>query len=193
MHRRSSIRPYARRVAGVILLAGIALSALAADQRRLQLPPDAARAYPTLNEAGTGTLRWFGFHVYDARLWVNGDRPSADRPFVLALRYARDFEGKNIAQASIEEIERLGFGTARDRARWLTAMRGVFPDVNEGHELAGLNLPGQGVRFYLDGQAIGEVADTEFARAFFAIWLDPRTKAPALRVALLGEEGGKQR
>lgn len=177
----------------MILLAGIALSALASEQRTLRLPPDAARAYPALNEAGTGTLRWFGFHVYDARLWVNGDSPTPERPFVLALRYARDFEGVTIVQASIEEIERLGFGTARDRARWLAAMQAIFPDVSEGQEVAGLNIPGRGVRFYLDGWAIGAIPDAEFARAFFAIWLDPRTKAPSLRVALLnGMEAAKR-
>jgi len=169
------------------------MTAVASEPGTLRLPPAAARAFPALNEAGTGTLRWFGFRVYDARLWVNSERPSPDRPFVLALRYARDFEAASIARTSIEEIERLGFGTAGDRSRWLAAMQGIFPDVKEGHELAGLNLPGQGVRFYLDGREIGEISDTEFARAFFAIWLDPRTKAPTLRVVLLGGEDAKQR
>jgi hypothetical protein len=169
------------------------LSALASQPGTLRLPPDAARTYPALSEAGTGTLRWFGFHVYDARLWLGDEQPAADRPYVLALRYARDFEGRTIAAASIEEIERLGFGSARDRARWLDEMQGLFPDVREGQELAGLNILGQGVRFYLDGRTIGEVMDPEFARAFFAIWLDPRTKAPSLRVALLNETEAARR
>ena len=167
----------------MIVLAGFALTGLASQPR---LPAEAARTYPALNEAGSGSMRWFGFHLYDARLWLNGALPDADRPFLLALRYARDFSGARIAQVSIEEIERLGFGSGDDRARWLTAMRNLFPDVAEGRELAGLNVPDVGVRFYLDGKAIGEIADVEFARAFFAIWLDPRTHAPGLRTALLG-------
>ena len=32
---------------------------------------------------------------------------------------------------------------------------------------------------------LGEIADPEFGRAFFAIWLDPRTSAPQLRANLL--------
>ena len=193
MHRRPSIRARTRGLAGAVILAGIAFSAPASELRALQLPPDAARTYPALSEAGTGTLRWFGFHVYDARLWMGGDRPSAERPFALALRYARDFEGRKIAEASIEEIERLGFGTAQERTRWLAEMQDLFPDVREGQELAGLNIPGRGARFYLDGRTIGEVMDPEFASAFFAIWLDPRTKSPSLRVALLnGTEAAKR-
>jgi Chalcone isomerase-like len=40
-------------------------------------------------------------------------------------------------------------------------------------------------RFYLDGKLLGEIADVEFAQAFFAIWLDPRTSASNLRKQLL--------
>jgi len=33
---------------------------------------------------------------------------------------------------------------------------------------------------------IGEIPDAAFSRAFFSIWLDPRTAEPGLRAALLG-------
>jgi hypothetical protein len=155
-----------------------------------QLPAEAAQAYPQLAPLGAGTLRWFGFHVYDARLWVGGARPDADVPYALALRYARDFAGARIAQASIDEIERLGMGDPARRSRWLAEMQRVFPDVKAGSELAGLHVPRRGVRFFHDGRLVGEIADPEFARAFFAIWLDPRTRSPALRAALVGEAGG---
>jgi hypothetical protein len=36
----------------------------------------------------------------------------------------------------------------------------------------------------------GEIAEPEFARLFFAIWLDPRTSAPDLRAALLRRPTG---
>jgi hypothetical protein len=40
-------------------------------------------------------------------------------------------------------------------------------------------------RFFFNEQPIGEIDDPAFARAFFAIWLDPRTSEPSLRSALL--------
>jgi hypothetical protein len=43
------------------------------------------------------------------------------------------------------------------------------------------------VRFFRNGTPIGDIDDREFARAFFAIWLDPRTSEPELRKQLLGE------
>jgi hypothetical protein len=143
---------------------------------------------PRLKEVGAGKLKWFGLHVYDAKLWAADGSFGFERPFALALRYARDFKGAKIAETSADEIERLGFGSATDRARWAEDMRRIFPNVAAGHELVGLNLPGKGVRFYHDDRAIGEIDDPEFARAFFSIWLDPRTRAGDLRAALLGQK-----
>jgi len=192
MHRRPPIRTHARGVVAAVLLAAAAAAQASAGDRAggPRLPAEAAQAYPQLAPLGAGTLRWFGFHVYDARLWTAGARADADVPYVLALRYAREFAGARIAQTSIEEIERLGIGLPAQRGRWLAEMRRVFPDVQAGADLAGLHVPRRGVRFFHDGRLAGEIADPEFARAFFAIWLDPRTRSPALREALFGKAGG---
>jgi hypothetical protein len=64
-------------------------------------------------------------------------------------------------------------------------MEQLFPDVAEGTHISGVYLPGRGASFYRDGKPLGEIADRNFAKAFFGIWLDPRTSAPELRAALL--------
>jgi len=138
--------------------------------------------------AGTGRLTWFGFHVYDAALFVPPGFALADasaQPFVLELTYARRLDGKGIAEASRGEIERLGFGTEAQRLHWHERMLELFPNVEKGRRLAGVNVPGSGARFYFDGQFVGSIDDPDFARAFFAIWLDERTRAPQLRESLL--------
>lgn len=138
--------------------------------------------------AGSGRFTWFGFHVYDAALFVppGFDLATApDQSFVLELTYARRLEGKGIADASRDEIERLGFGDEAQRARWHEQMVTLFPNVEKGRRLAGVNVPGRGARFYFDGQFLGSIDDPAFARAFFAIWLDSRTRAPQLRESLL--------
>ncbi len=65
------------------------------------------------------------------------------------------------------------------------AMRALFPDVAPGDTITGLHLSDGGARFYFRERHLGDIADAEFARRFFAIWLDPRTRAPQLRGALL--------
>jgi len=64
-------------------------------------------------------------------------------------------------------------------------MTALFPDVRDRDRLTGVQLPGQGARFFFNGTLRGELADAEFARLFFGIWLSPRTSEPALRAALL--------
>lgn len=185
MHRRLPVR------AAAALLTALAGSVPAAAQ---SLPAPLAAA-ASLRESGAGEFRFFGFHIYDARLWVEGataGAPARFNPagrFVLGLRYARDFAGHRIAQQSEEEMARLGLADEARRARWREAMTRLFPDVKTGQELVGVNEPGRGASFYHDGRPIGSIDDPDFARAFFAIWLDPRTRAAGLRQRLLGLPG----
>lgn len=138
--------------------------------------------------AAESRLRWWGLHVYDARLATterfDALRPAASR-FMLELTYARELSGARIAAASTDEIARLGFGTTAQRARWHAAMTSIFPDVSPGRRIAGANLPGEGVAFFVDGKFAGRIDDPGFAEAFFAIWLDERTAEPSLRAELL--------
>ena len=135
--------------------------------------------------AGQGPFTWFGMKIYDAELWVGDKGYQPNEPFVLELRYARRLDGAKIAVASAEQMEKIGAGTAVQRAAWLARMKEIFPDVKEGSRISGVFLPASGARFYLDGKALASVPDPEFARAFFAIWLDLRTTAKGLRTALL--------
>jgi hypothetical protein len=187
MLRRHPLRTFA--AAGMIALGAGAFAAAAPGAAHAQsLPPTATKIVPDLREVGAGSLRWFGLHVYDARLFAAGERVRSDGPVALALRYARTFDGTKIAERSADEIEKLGFGSPADRERWERAMRELFPTVKPGDELAGLHLPGRGAQFFHNGNPIGEIADPEFGRAFFGIWLDPRTSARDLRAQLLGEK-----
>jgi Chalcone isomerase-like len=139
-----------------------------------------------LRPVGQGSFSWLGLHLYDAALWAPNGRLDFSRPFALVVRYARAFDGETIAARSIEEIERLGSGTPAQRGAWAARLRGAIPDVEAGDQITGVYRPGAGARFYLNGRVLGEIDDPAFSRAFFAIWLDPRTSAPELRAALIG-------
>jgi hypothetical protein len=135
---------------------------------------------------GQGEMRWLGFSLYQARLWVAGDRFVATEPFALALTYSRDIGRDRLVETTIAEMRRLGWQDNGRLARWQEDLQRLFPEVRAGDSLIGVHLPGQGVRFFHGARLAGEIADTDFARAFFAIWLDPRTRAPELRERLLG-------
>lgn len=143
---------------------------------------------PAMRPAGQGTLRFLGFDIYHARLWVSsGFQPDdyAGHPLALELAYQRDFSAQAIAQRSIEEMRRVGPFTAQQAKRWQQALQAALPDIKAGDRLTGLYRPGAGAVFQMQGRTVGEVADPAFARLFFGIWLSPQTSEPRLREALL--------
>lgn len=140
---------------------------------------------------GTGEFTWFGLRLYSAQVWSAGPIQGWQQPFALELIYHRSLSRDTLVQASLDEIHRLADGPLppATEARWAQAMREAFVDVRPGIRITGLYLPGQGCRFYVDGQMSREVPDPAFARAFFAIWLDPRARDLQLRQRLLGLAG----
>ena len=156
--------------------------------------PNAAYSRPEV--AGLGgvvptapvRLRVWGFEVYDARLWTpRGFRHSQamQAGFALELQYLRKLEGSAIASRSIDEMRRVGSFTDAQAQTWLAAMRELFPNVSAGERITGVNLPGEGAEFWVNGQRVGVVKDVNFARLFFGIWLDERTSEPKMRAQLL--------
>jgi len=170
----------------------LALLAAAVGQPALaqqpQLPAEVAAALPQARWRGTAAMRFFGLHIYDARLWSAA--PVADdgasQPLALELIYARGLVGEQIASRSIKEMKGIGPFSEAQSARWLAAMTQLFPDVKSGDRITGVQQPGQGTRFYFNGTLRGEVADADFTRLFFGIWLSPKTSEPRLRTQLLG-------
>jgi hypothetical protein len=183
--------------AAAALLAFLSLLVLVLPQAIAASP---AAGPPGLAEArdwqrlGSGEMRRLGFELYRATLWVP---PAAAAPesaldhgryavaeFALVLQYRRSIPARRLAEASIDEMRRLGVPEQALR-RWEGELLRVFRDVGEGDTITGVHRPGVGASFFHGGRHTGDVDDPEFAQHFFAIWLDPRTSAPKLRAALL--------
>jgi len=105
---------------------------------------------------------------------------------VLSIRYARAISSERLVSVSLDEMRRLGFNDEAQLARWGEALAAALPSVEAGDTLAALHRPGEGAQFWHQDRPTGEIRDPELARAFFAIWLDPRTREPQLRARLLG-------
>ena len=167
---------------------GLAAAAARAQTTPPAAPPELAGELAGARWRGSAVLRWLGLHIYDAQLWTTAP-PAADplgHPSALALVYGRKLVGAQIASRSIDEMRRIGPFSDAQAERWLQAMTRLFPDVQAGDRLTGVHLPGRAARFFFNGQHRGDVADPEFARLFFGIWLSPRSSEPRLREQLLG-------
>jgi hypothetical protein len=133
---------------------------------------------------GKGRMTFWGFDVYDARLYVADQRGQSG--FALDLSYLRSLKAADITKSTIDEMQRLGVSEA-NRSAWGKKLDGIFPNVVSGSSLTAIHVPGRGTVFLHNGKPAGEIAGDDFAKAFFSIWLDPKTAAPKLRTALIGQ------
>jgi len=182
-------RLVSRRAAVASLAGGLASAAPAMTDTAPTLPAELRGLQPAPRLLGTGELRFFGLRVYVARLWAAaavGPEDYARQVLALELTYDRKLEGEAIAERSVAEMRRVGPVSDEQARRWLGLMKQAFPDVEAQDRLLGLH-DGQGeVHFFHNGRLTARIADADYARLFFGIWLAPQTSAPALRSALLG-------
>lgn len=153
------------------------------------LPPaHVADVIPGAIFSGSTRMRFLGFDVYDAALWVAPGFKAAQygqSALVLELTYLRSLNGRSIAQRSLTEMRRAGEFSEAQEQRWLAAMQVSFPDVKANDRITGVHNPVSGARFWFNGIARAPVNEPEFSRLFFGIWLSPATSEPKLRTALL--------
>lgn len=133
---------------------------------------------------GSGKLTWWGLHIYDASFYRGANMASSE--FALDLRYQKSFSGTSIANRTMEEMKKIGISEVQ-AANWGKQLATFLPNVESGHTLTAVYIPKQGTLFYHDGKQIAQIPGLDFSKAFFGIWLDPKTSAPKLRTELLGQ------
>lgn len=142
------------------------------------------QAFNSARLQGSGKLTWWGLHIYDASFYRAGSFNSPE--FALELQYHKSLSGLAIANRSAEEMRKLGIPESQAQ-NWGKQLATFLPNVEPGQSLTAIFSPKLGTTFYFDGKPLGQVAGSDFSRAFFGIWLDPKTSAPKLREQLLGQ------
>jgi hypothetical protein len=133
---------------------------------------------------GSGKLTWWGLHIYDASFYRAGSFSSPE--FALHLQYHKSLSGLAIANRSAEEMSKLGVPETQAQT-WGKQLAAFLPNIEPGQSLTAIYNPKQGTAFYFDGKPLAQIAGPDFSKAFFGIWLDPKTTAPKLREQLLGQ------
>lgn len=147
---------------------------------------DLTRIDPMLNQAelqGVGRLTFWGFHIYDVTLYRMINLKSSE--FALDIKYQKSFSGISIADKTAEEMKKMGVPEAQATI-WGKELADVLPNIESGQTLTGVYSPKVGTNFFYDGKKIAQFPGVEFSKAFFGIWLDPKTSVPKLRAELLG-------
>ena len=159
----------------------------AAELRPAPLPAKVIELAPGMRPLGKGRHTWFGVHIYDATLWVVGDRWTPDQPHAIDLESGRDVPANTLVGAAIDEMRKLKMGDEAQLKLWSDEMKRLLPPVRRGDQVVLFCSSGRTVIAYYNGQERGEINDPSFSSALFKVWLDPRAKNPQLRKSLLNE------
>ena len=165
------------------VILAIALGAAAPASARLNL--EEIKAARPLVLVGESRLKVLGFRIFKSALYSEtGEWQSPARSFRLELTYQRRFKSRSFVKRARKEWAHLGFDDPR-LPLWLKRMQALLPDVRKGDTIT-YDVDPQGIsNFYHNGAWLGEIADTDFAPLFIAIWLSPETSRPKHRKGLL--------
>lgn len=146
-----------------------------------------------LNGMGLREATFFKVDVYVAGLYL--EERSSDparildsagiKRIVMHFVYSRVDREKLIE--AWEEGLRENLGSDFDRLRSsLERLDGWMETVQAGDTMVFTALPGRGLEVEVKGRVKGVVADSDFARLFWAVWLGPEPPNPGLKRGLLG-------
>lgn len=169
----------------VIGFLGLMLSAEAAR------PPDITAQGVRMVLHGEAVLTvGYLFRVYEAGLYMeegaNTTNVLGDVPKRLAIQYLRAIKADQIIGIGNDtlalQVEPKQLAELRDR---IATINGWYEDVKPGYQYTLTYVPGYGSELALNGRVLGRIEGADFARAYFGIWLDPRTKYQEFRANLL--------
>jgi len=132
---------------------------------------------------GQGRMTYWGFDLYDAKLLQLNNSSG----YALRIDYLKNFKSDDLREQTIKEMTQLGV-PEENRKKWSNDLKDIFPNIATGNSLTAIYRPKVGTIFLHNEKYIGQMAGDDFSKAFFAIWLDPRTSAPQLRSQLLSQD-----
>jgi hypothetical protein len=103
-------------------------------------------------------------HIYDATLWVVGDRWTPDQPHAIDLESGRDVPANTLVGAAIDEMRKLKMGDEAQLKLWSEEMKRLLPPVRSGDQVVLFCSSGRTVIAYYNGQERGEINDPHSAR-----------------------------
>ncbi len=146
----------------------------------------------TLNGLGLRKATWFRIKVYVGALYLQ--HPSRQAAAILSAEEPSEIVLHFLWSVSAGELRgawRDGFAKSAPRLRArlrgrIEQLNGWMKGVKSGQRMVFVRMPGQGIKYFLDGTLEGTIRGRDFATAFLGIWLGPKPPGRQLKAGLLG-------
>ena len=145
-----------------------------------------------LNGMGLREATWLKVDVYVAGLYLEkvssdaGTIVSSKQTKVLVLRFVRDVGRSDIVKAWSDGFKGNATVPISSIKKHIDQLNAWMPAFEDGDTLTFTYIPADGVRVDINGVRKGVIADDDFARSLFSIWLGPKPPTGALKKGLLG-------
>ncbi|MGI9369765.1 MAG: hypothetical protein ACR2O2_13095 [Ruegeria sp.] len=132
---------------------------------------------------GAATFRYLGFPLYDARLYTPGGAPlDWQDDFGLELQYRRNLTQKDLVEATLLEMDRIGSGApVKDQ------LDKCFSAVRKGDSYLAISQGPNRIDFWRNGQKTCTLAYPGIKRSFMSIFLGSNTKSASFTRRLRGQ------
>ncbi len=151
------------------------------------LPAPVQSQAPGIRPLGRGRQRLWGIHVYDATLWVVGDRFLPAEPHALDVEAGKNVSADTLVKASIDEMSRLKLGNASQLVAWRQELKRLMPSVRPGDQVVVFCPSEAKTLVYYNGRSQGEVDDAALCPAIMNVWLHPKSQSKEMRKSLLAQ------
>jgi hypothetical protein len=148
------------------------------------LPEPVNSQAPGIRPLGRGRETVWGIHVYDATLWVVGDRFTPAEPHALDIEAGRKVSADTLVNTAMDEMRRLKLGNASQLASWQVEMKQLMPSVSSGDQVVLFCPTDAKTLVYYNGRRLGQVDDATLCPALMNVWLHPGSKS-GVRKSLL--------
>jgi len=149
------------------------------------LPAQVQVQAPGIRPLGRGRQTLWGVRVYDATLWVVGDRFVSAQPHALDVEPGRSVSADVLVNTAMGEMRRLNLGDASQLASWSLEMKRLIPNVKSGDQIVVFCPSEAKTLAYYNGRIQGEVNDATLCPAIMNVWLHPASQYQAMRKSLL--------
>ncbi len=140
-----------------------------------------------------GTFRWRGiFRVYDGALYKENGRDLRDAlngeaPLRLELHYSRGFAASDIVEGGNALLKKnVDADTLTRLSDRLEKINTAYQDISSGDRYTLTFVPDKGTTLRLNGDPLVTVEGSDFAAAYFRIWLGGEPISTSFRDQLLG-------
>ncbi len=140
------------------------------------------------------TFRWRGiFRVYDGALYKENDRDfrqalNGDAPLRLELQYSRSFAASDIVEGGNALLRKnVDEDTLNRLSDRLEKINAAYRDISPGDRYSLTFVPDKGTTLRLNGEPLVTVEGSDFATAYFRIWLGEEPISTSFRDRLLGQ------